>query len=36
MSTLSGNNGVCLHGWFIPAPSAAATLLFFHGNAGNE
>ncbi|SDH05718.1 hypothetical protein SAMN05428952_1004115 [Nitrosomonas sp. Nm132] len=25
-----------LHGWFVPAPSAAkGTILFFHGNAGN-
>lgn len=24
-----------LHGWWIPHPKAKATLLFFHGNAGN-
>jgi len=24
-----------LHGWFIPAPEATGTVLFFHGNAGN-
>jgi len=24
-----------LHGWFIPSDNARATLLFFHGNAGN-
>jgi len=24
-----------LHAWFVPAPQAQATLLFFHGNAGN-
>lgn len=24
-----------LHGWFVPAPAAAGTVLFFHGNAGN-
>lgn len=25
-----------LHGWFVPAPATAtATMLFFHGNAGN-
>ncbi|TYP92566.1 hypothetical protein LX73_1928 [Fodinibius salinus] len=24
-----------LHGWFIPADSAAPTVLYFHGNAGN-
>ena len=28
-------DGTRLHGWFIPAPGARATLLFFHGNAGN-
>lgn len=28
-------DGVRLSGWFIPAPNARATLLFFHGNAGN-
>lgn len=28
-------DGVKLHGWFIPAPNAIATLLWFHGNAGN-
>lgn len=24
-----------LHGWFVPAPAARATVLFFHGNAGS-
>ena len=24
-----------IHGWYIPHPDAKATLLFFHGNAGN-
>jgi hypothetical protein len=29
-------DGVRLHGWFVPAPGAAeVTLLWFHGNAGN-
>jgi hypothetical protein len=28
-------DGVTLHGWFVPAPRARWTLLFFHGNAGN-
>lgn len=28
-------DGTRLHGWFIPAPGARSTLLFFHGNAGN-
>lgn len=26
---------VTLHGWFVPAPAERATVLFFHGNAGN-
>jgi len=28
-------DGVKLHGWYIPREGAVATLLFFHGNAGN-
>jgi fermentation-respiration switch protein FrsA (DUF1100 family) len=29
-------DGVRLHGWFVPGPGAAGvTLLWFHGNAGN-
>lgn len=24
-----------LHGWYVPAADSAATVLFFHGNAGN-
>lgn len=28
-------DGVTLHGWFLPVTSPRATLLFFHGNAGN-
>ncbi len=24
-----------LHAWYVPAPEAKATILFFHGNAGN-
>jgi uncharacterized protein len=31
----AAEDGVALHGWFVPAPDARATLLFFHGNAGN-
>ena len=31
---LESDDGVTLHGWFIPGRSARA-LLFFHGNAGN-
>lgn len=32
---LTTADGVRLHGWFVPAPDARGTLLFFHGNAGN-
>lgn len=28
-------DGVKLHAWYVPAPNAVATLLWFHGNAGN-
>ncbi len=28
-------DGVSLHGWYIPAANAKITLLFCHGNAGN-
>jgi fermentation-respiration switch protein FrsA (DUF1100 family) len=28
-------DGLKLHGWFIPVNEPRATLLFFHGNAGN-
>ncbi len=28
-------DGVRLHGWYVPAGNANHTLLFFHGNAGN-
>ena len=28
-------DNIKLHGWFIPNENAKATLLFFHGNAGN-
>ncbi|MCU7798465.1 MAG: alpha/beta hydrolase [Candidatus Thiodiazotropha sp. (ex Myrtea spinifera)] len=33
--TLTAADGVRLNGWFIPAEAQRATLLFFHGNAGN-
>ena len=33
--TLGTADGERLHGWFVPHPSARATLLFAHGNAGN-
>jgi fermentation-respiration switch protein FrsA (DUF1100 family) len=28
-------DGIHLHGWYVPSPDARATLLWFHGNAGN-
>ena len=28
-------DGESLHGWYVPAPDATATVLFLHGNAGN-
>jgi len=28
-------DGVSLHGWFIPAKESKVTVLFFHGNGGN-
>jgi len=28
-------DGVRLHGWYVPADGARGTVLFFHGNAGN-
>jgi fermentation-respiration switch protein FrsA (DUF1100 family) len=33
--TLETEDGVRLSSWFIPHPTPGATLLFFHGNAGN-
>lgn len=32
---ISTIDGETLHGWFVPAPAATGTVLFFHGNAGN-
>lgn len=32
---LSTEDGLHLHGWYIPHQAAKQTLLFFHGNAGN-
>lgn len=29
------DDGLRLHGWFVPAEGAGATLVWFHGNAGN-
>ncbi|CCQ89310.1 putative Peptidase [Nitrospina gracilis 3/211] len=31
----TASDGTKLHGWYFPAMEARATLLFFHGNAGN-
>lgn len=31
----STEDGVRLHGWFVPAAGARWTILWFHGNAGN-
>lgn len=33
--TLSTEDGESLHGWWLPHDQPRATLLFFHGNAGN-
>jgi hypothetical protein len=32
---ITTTDGERLHGWFLPAPRARASLLFLHGNAGN-
>ena len=32
---LRSEDGVRLHGWYLPHPKARGSLLFFHGNAGN-
>jgi len=32
---LKAQDGIELHGWFVPAPNPYATVLYFHGNAGN-
>lgn len=34
-ATVTTGDGIELDGWFIPAADERATLLFFHGNAGN-
>lgn len=33
--TITTGDGVKINAWYIPAPSARATVLFSHGNAGN-
>jgi fermentation-respiration switch protein FrsA (DUF1100 family) len=32
---IATEDGVRLHGWYVPAPSARGTVVHFHGNAGN-
>lgn len=32
---LDTEDGVRLHGWYVPYPGSTRVLLFFHGNAGN-
>ena len=32
---LDSDDGIRLHGWYIPRHGSKQTLLFFHGNAGN-
>lgn len=32
---LQTDDGLSIHGWYIPHPEARAKLLFLHGNAGN-
>ena len=31
----TADDGVKLHGWYVPSKGSSATLLWFHGNAGN-
>ena len=33
--TLNTEDGILLHGWWLPRSDASYTLLFLHGNAGN-
>ncbi len=33
--SLETRDGVSINGWFVPKPGARATMLWFHGNAGN-
>ena len=32
---LSTEDGLNIHGWYVPASESRGTVLFFHGNAGN-
>lgn len=34
-AVFESDDGISLHGWWIPADEPRAILLFFHGNAGN-
>jgi len=34
-AAVTTEDGLRLHGWFVPAPGARATVLHFHGNGGN-
>jgi len=33
--TLQADDGINLHGWFVPGQDSDRVVLFFHGNAGN-
>ena len=33
--TFTGEDGLALNGWYVPAPEARFTVLFCHGNGGN-
>ena len=33
--SITTSKGAQIHGWFVPAEQSKATVLFFHGNAGN-
>jgi uncharacterized protein len=32
---LTASDGVKIHGWYVPQPGAAVSILYFHGNAGH-
>jgi fermentation-respiration switch protein FrsA (DUF1100 family) len=32
---IATEDGIKLHGWFVPSPAPRGVVLFFHGNAGN-
>lgn len=34
-AAITSVDGETLHAWFVPHPTATATVLFLHGNAGN-